>query len=269
MTNLEKLRVAELDILDSFADICEKYNLKYYLAYGTLLGAVRHKGFIPWDDDIDVWMFREDYDRFADIAQNELGDKFFYQDYITDPDYPYNFAKIRLNNTNFMQTAISHLDMNHGIYIDIFPLDNARNSKILEKIDWEKDKFLRTVASIRYMDLSRGNVKRTALQRILIKFVRLIISKEKIHKLINDHERKLNGHSSDRIIYRSDENWISFNKYDFAQESIEFEGKYYSAPREYDKILKAKYGDYMKLPPETEQISNHETLVIDFGDYFN
>lgn len=269
MNNLEKLRIVELDILDEFVRICKKYNLRYFLAYGTLIGAVRHKGFIPWDDDIDVWMFREDYDKFASLAQQELGEQYFYQDYKTDPDYPYNFAKIRMNGTRFVQSAIDHLNMNHGVYIDIFPLDNARIDVSKEKKDWKRDKLLRIIASVRYMDNKRSGVERSAIQKLLINTVKVFISKEKIHNLIDKHERKLNSIESNKVIYRSDEKWISFEKSDFEEKQLMFEGKMYSVPDGYDKLLTIEYGDYMQLPPENQRISNHETLDIDFGNYFD
>lgn len=121
---MEKLRIIEVDILDEVVRICNKYDINYYLAYGTLIGAVRHKGFIPWDDDIDIWMFREDYDRFAKIAEKELSEKYYYQDWHKEKEYPYNFAKVRLNDTVVLQKPITKLNIHHGIYIDIFPLDN-------------------------------------------------------------------------------------------------------------------------------------------------
>lgn len=269
MANLEKLRTIEIDILDEFVRICNKYDFKYYLAYGTLIGAVRHQGFIPWDDDIDVWMFREDYDKFASVAQTELDSKYFYQDYKTDPDYPYNFAKIRMNGTRFVQNSINHLDMNHGVFIDIFPLDNAREDLSREKRDWKLNKFLRTIASIRYMDNKRGNVERSFLQKAIINTVKILISKERIHKIIDNQERKLNSVESNKVIYRSDENWISFDKSDFEEKRLLFEGKLYSVPSNYDKLLRIGYGDYMQLPPEEQRISNHETLDVDFGNYFD
>lgn len=269
MNNLEKLRVVELDLLNEFVKICEKYDLKYYLAYGTLIGAVRHNGFIPWDDDIDVWMPRIDYDKFAEISKTELGEKYFYQNYNSDSDYPYNFAKIRMNGTRFVQKEISHLDMNHGIYIDLFPLDNARTNVHAEKRDWMINKILRTIASIRYMDTKKGGVKRSFLDRMIIIVTRTLISKNKIHYLIDKQERKLNSQASDKLIYRSDENWISFEKELFDDEKMMFEGKMYSVPKGYDKILTVGYGNYMQLPPENERVSNHETLEIDFGDYFD
>lgn len=120
---LRRLQLGELDILNEFVRICEKHNLTYYLVGGTLLGAVRHQGFIPWDDDIDVGMPREDYDRFAQIAVQELAPHYFYQSPDTDPCYFLSYAKIRKNGTEIYEERFKNAKFHKGIFIDIFPLD--------------------------------------------------------------------------------------------------------------------------------------------------
>ena len=89
-----------------YIEICEKYHLRYFVAFGTLLGTVRHKGFIPWDDDIDVGMPREDYERFLQIAQKECGEEYFLQTVDTDPEYHLYFAKLRMNRTRFVENSL-------------------------------------------------------------------------------------------------------------------------------------------------------------------
>ena len=120
---LRQLQLCELEILDEFVRICEKYDLQYYLVGGTLLGAVRHQGFIPWDDDIDVAMPREDYDKFAVIAEKELSPKYFYQCPATDPYYFLTYAKIRKNGTEVYEERFKYSKFHKGVFIDIFPLD--------------------------------------------------------------------------------------------------------------------------------------------------
>lgn len=120
---LRKLQLVELEILNEFVRICEAHSLQYYLVGGTLLGAVRHKGFIPWDDDIDVAMPREDYDSFAQIAPQELNSQYFYQSSETDPYYFLTYAKIRKNGTEVYEERFKNAKFHKGIFIDIFPLD--------------------------------------------------------------------------------------------------------------------------------------------------
>ena len=120
---LRKLQLCELEILLEFVRICEQFSLRYYLVGGTLLGAVRHQGFIPWDDDIDVAMPREDYDRFAQIAPRELAPQYFYQSPKTDPNYFLTYAKIRKNGTEVYEERFKDAKFHKGVFIDIFPLD--------------------------------------------------------------------------------------------------------------------------------------------------
>lgn len=120
---LRKLQMVELEILNEFVRLCEKHDLRYYLVGGTLLGAVRHQGFIPWDDDIDVAMPREDYDSFAKIAPQELNSQYFYQSPDTDPHYFLTYAKVRKNGTEVYEERFENSRFHKGIFIDIFPLD--------------------------------------------------------------------------------------------------------------------------------------------------
>lgn len=122
-SKLRQLQLAELEILDEFVRVCQAHDLRYYLVGGTLLGAVRHQGFIPWDDDIDVAMPREDYDRFAQIASEELGPQYFYQCPDTDPHYFLTYAKVRKNGTEVCEERFRNSKFHKGVFIDIFPLD--------------------------------------------------------------------------------------------------------------------------------------------------
>lgn len=123
-TTIKKVWYTELEELQEFDRICKKYNLRYVVFYGTLLGAVRHKGYIPWDDDIDVVMPRTDYNRFLDIAQNELPKHLFLQNAYTD-NWIITYSKIRNSNTSAIEDYLKDIDMNHGIFLDVFPMDVA------------------------------------------------------------------------------------------------------------------------------------------------
>ena len=120
---LRKLQLTELEILDEFVRVCDSHGLRYYLIGGTLLGVVRHQGFIPWDDDIDVCMPRADYDRLAEIWGREASSRFFYQSPDTDPHYFLTYAKIRLNGTEVYEERFEKAKFHKGIFMDIFPLD--------------------------------------------------------------------------------------------------------------------------------------------------
>lgn len=137
---MNELQQKERDLLKIFIDFCDKNKLTYFLVGGTLLGAIRHKGFIPWDDDIDVAMPREDYDKFIVLASKHFTkDKdVFFQNYRTDKYYPYVFSKLRDSNTTFIEKIYKHVDMNHGVYIDIFPIDGISKNSNEKKKKWSE-----------------------------------------------------------------------------------------------------------------------------------
>ena len=122
-SQMKRIKDIELDMLKVFVSICDQLGLKYYLIGGTLLGAVRHKGFIPWDDDIDVGMPREDYEVFVEKAGKLLPDYIFLQNYRTDENMIFPFTKLRNINTTYIETRTKYSKMNQGVWMDIFPLD--------------------------------------------------------------------------------------------------------------------------------------------------
>src|SRR5690554_4415622 len=120
---LKKLHNVQIEILNQIVKICNQNKLTYFLIGGTLLGAIRHKGFIPWDDDLDIAMPRKDYEKFLELCQGYLGDEYYLHCSKTDPKYWLPFAKVRKNNTIFEEKSIQTINSHKGIYVDIFPLD--------------------------------------------------------------------------------------------------------------------------------------------------
>ncbi len=117
-----------LEILTAVDGVCKKHGIRYTLEGGTLLGAVKYGGFVPWDDDIDIVMLRCDYEKFLRVCQTEMGadSKYFIQNFRTVRDFPLNYTKVCMNNTLYMQSAYANLDIHHGLFIDVFPIDNVR-----------------------------------------------------------------------------------------------------------------------------------------------
>ena len=134
MDKLRKVQLLELKIAKEVKRVCEKNNIKYFLMWGSLLGAVRHEGFIPWDDDMDFGMLRDDYEKFIEVCKKDLDPRFFLQTWDSDPDFPMHYAKIRLRGTSYMETFSEKSTMNNGIFIDIMPVDNVPDKTVFKKI---------------------------------------------------------------------------------------------------------------------------------------
>ena len=131
-----------LVIFKAFAEVCEKHNLSYFLNGGSCLGAIRHKGFIPWDDDIDVMMPREDYEKFLTLQKEYEGTPYFIQCWKTDPHYIYGYAKLRDSSTTFIEDNYVNHRINHGVWIDIFPIDGMSKEPIDRAKCAKKVKFI-------------------------------------------------------------------------------------------------------------------------------
>jgi lipopolysaccharide cholinephosphotransferase len=249
---LIKLRKIEVEILDEFVRICEENNLTYFLTAGTLLGAVRHKGFIPWDDDIDVAMPRKDYEKFLDIYENvKETDYYVLSDRYPDKIIYYYepFAKLCKKGTIFLNT-------NNAIDIDIFPSDNC----ILPFLPLQT-KLIKSTWRL-YRIKSHYDIPRNKIKFIFSKLLCCLFPL----RFINFIHKKL------YLLFNNlNTNYITFfsGKYNYKKEThkykavyplskIAFEGKQYFAPGNWDLYLKDMYGNYMELPPVEQRISPHE-----------
>lgn len=256
---LSQLKSIELDILKTFIEICEKLNLKYYLLGGTLLGAVRHKGFIPWDDDIDVGMPRSDYEKFIKLAQDHFPKNYFLQTCYTDDEFPANFAKIRKSDTAFIESSAAHLKMNHGVYIDVFPLDYYPEKNTLSFNI--KAKFL----SLRIDDALKLNNEYNPKVRIIKAIARIlfpswkkaVIKRDRLYRSIKKG-RKLANHGG----AWGEKEIVPIEWYG---EGVlaQFENLKVRMPSEFDKWLTQVYGDYMQLPPLEKRKAHHYVDVVD------
>ncbi len=256
---LEKLHETELKILDEIVRICENNGITYYLAGGSVLGAIRHKGIIPWDDDIDVMMPRADFDKFAKACEKELSSEYFYQSSETDPHYHHIFAKVRKNNTEFIEAGVQDIGQHNGIFVDIFPLDNARaqQGKQTKRAMWaNKMEFL--------MRVKDKETKGRFFDRILVKFISFK-SLRKMQKRFMTADNK-----KDCEFYVNYGSQYGVKKQTMPKSiyappvKVEFEGRSCCVPKEYDEFLKRLYGEnYMQLPPEEKRVT-HNPIKISF-----
>lgn len=258
---LKELQEIEINILKEFIKICGKYNLKYFAIGGTCLGAVRHKGFIPWDDDIDIGMPRKDYDKFIEIAKEELPKNLFLQNYKTEVNYILNFIKIRDCNTTFIEESTQNLNINHGIFIDIFPLDGVKKINGLYKIDRIFIKFLTRIIALKLIPEYKLPHKIANIVRIILKPINLY----KLHVLVDKILEKNDYDKCDYITNGFGEWGIRETvpkKYFSNGLKVSFEGITINIPYEYDKYLTNVYGDYMTPPPKEKQVTHHGTIFI-------
>lgn len=269
MDNLRRLQLVELSILKDVADICEKEKLHYYLIGGTLLGAVRHNGFIPWDDDIDLVMFRKDYDKLFDIISKNYSKKYFVQRFETDKNYTRYIMKIRLNGTKHIEEQNSKIQMHQGIYIDIFPLDYVLyDEKNLEK----RGKVLRKLFALKNFKhrTKFENKFKLILSRLLFPFS-FFISDKKLNKRFESICECDNLKTDEYVTnFASHFKWrkqLFPSSYYGDGVFLEFEGEKYRCPLKYKEILERLYGEnYMELPPEDKR-ENHKIIEVDFGVY--
>ncbi len=193
MTDLQK---AILNIALEFKRICVKHGLKYSLAYGTLIGAVRHKGFIPWDDDIDFLMPREDYEKFIELCKTELNPRFALRS-LAESDYIYHFIKIDDTTTTLKEHYNKDKNYKGGVYIDIFPIDVAPQSKFKRAMFLRKVKYLRFRRNLAVTDFT--NKKHSLKKRIIIKLFQNSNYRKYLLKLDNLY-KKYKNKDSDYVI---------------------------------------------------------------------
>lgn len=268
----KKLKLVQLELMDEIDRICKNNDICYYIIGGTLIGAVRHKGFIPWDVDVDVAMPRPEYDRFKEICLDQLNKKFQYCDYMNVKNYDRPHAIVCVKNTKLISRtdALCPERKNLGIFVDVFPLDKVPDD---EK---EKKRHIREInrfRKLRYLRIpyytSSSSVKRFG--RRMIKFLLSWMSINKLNERMDKCMRKYENQScsvlsnmAGRYSYETESSEVlTFGK----PVKLDFEGRKYNAPENYDKYLHHVYGDYMKLPPLEEQTGYLDTYeTVDFGD---
>ncbi|MBC1501141.1 LicD family protein [Listeria weihenstephanensis] len=262
---LEQLKRIEVSILLDVVELCEKHALSYFLTGGTLLGAMRHKGFIPWDDDIDIAMPRNDFEMFQEIAKKELPKSLFLHYGTTDTEYYLPIIKIKKNDTVFEEESISPNIKHKGIFIDIFPLDNAKsNTGFLFHM---KGRILKQMRSLLFLKVN----EKTTLYAIsiwkkaLLKLIRVVPTKVFFQILTNYMQSETDNNARYYVNYASKYGYQKQTMLKIIYEPIgvtEFEGHTFQIPGETDYFLGRIYGqNYMDLPPVEKRITHKPKRV--------
>lgn len=267
---LNKTKQTQLEILREFDRVCKKHNISYLLYAGTLLGAIRHKGFIPWDDDVDVCMLRRDYEKFLQISEETLDKKYFLQTYETDKEFPHQFAKLRKNNTIFMEGWYANLDIHHGVFIDIFPLDNIEPNTFLGRVHLRLMNYMWRLNTSRFKERNLKNSSGiNRIIRMVLYYLLKIVPKKPLDRFITKLSCLYNEKETEWVADLGLASRISkIKKFAMKKEEVEdkigwnFEGYEFPVPKDYDKILKRNYGDYMTPPPPKERKPHHGIVKI-------
>ena len=276
---MNELQKKQLDILKAFISVCEKHHLQYFLVGGTALGAIRHKGFIPWDDDIDVGMLREDYDKFVELQDEFKGTPYFIQTFKSDPCYIYNFGKLRDSSTTFIEAQYKYHRINHGVWIDIFPIDGFSKEIKPRETFKKKIRHLWYHVYLAYLPALRRKVrKETWFKDILLNIVAGLFYIFDIahyrNKKVERYARKipLKGSAMAGILFgfTTEINPMETEIFDEIIK-VPFEDTEVYILKEYDRYLTYLYGDYMKFPPKEEQVGHHYnsgfSLEQGYADY--
>ncbi len=256
--DLKQIQDVMLQMMIEVDRVCRKNNIRYVLNGGTMLGAVRHHGFIPWDDDVDLALPREDYDKFVKIANSELPEEFRLECYENTREYPYNLGKVRAINTLFKEKFTASLNINHGIFIDIVPMDYICTSDYRNRV-----KLIQHLTAIKYYKLGLFNLNGFFHNLKYAPFFG--ISVKTLNKMIDKQLRYHHG-KSDKLL----EICHYYFKTDFVLDKtmftdvieVPFEGYMFFIPRDYDSFLKARYGDYMTPPPIENQKPCHDIVEV-------
>jgi lipopolysaccharide cholinephosphotransferase len=259
----KKIWQVELDIVEKIIDICEKNNINYSLSGGTLLGTIRHGGFIPWDDDIDIVMVRKDYENFLKIAKDVLKEPYFVQDFRTEKGYYYGHAQIRNSNTTAIIKDDDNRKFNHGIFVDIFTLDNLPDNLS------ERKKFLKSVGKSKKRIERMANPKGSNWIKSILKklYLKIFLSGldlnteiEKFNLMVQKYNNIETAQSA-AIAFKPD---IFLYEKKWMEEFEERKFEYLNAKisKYYDEMLTRQYGDYMQIP-ENKGGSLHGSVFFD------
>ena len=258
-----RMQLIELEILTEVDRICRKNNIKYNLCAGTLLGAVRHKGFIPWDDDVDIRMLHSEYVRFKKACETDLDTEcFFLQDFDSDPKYRWGYAKVLKKGTTYIRTGQEDLGMKNGVWIDIFISDGIPEHPWAQ---WLHGQYCFAIRKILWSPVGAKVSKSRALRAwyfLLSKIPRCVpVFGIKLSRKLFPEEK------SKAVVALTFPHYIEGFRRELLEEltELEFEGHMFFVPKDWDEWLCAAFGpDYMELPPPEERIPHNGASYYDF-----
>ena len=256
------LQQKEFEILSEFIKVCKKLSLTYFLVCGSALGAVKYNGFIPWDDDIDVALPRGDYEIFIREAQKLLPSDIFVQNSYTDPNFPKMYTKLRNSKTTFIEKTVAHVKMNHGIFIDIFPLDGYPKSKLSQKKTELFKRYYETVY------LSVANFEKRGKTKLIHGAINALGLNKNMQKITKKYTKLISKTKPEEsLIWCNHGNWQGKLEYAPSAQygkgyATTFEGIEVIVPEKYDEYLTQKYGNWKADLPEEQKKGHHTYFAV-------
>lgn len=251
------MQIIELEIFQKIHDLCQKHDITYYMSGGTLLGAVRHKGFIPWDDDIDIYMPRRDYNRFCEIALAELPAYFELQNQTLNKEFPFFFAKVIHKRTRLVETAWPQTIL--GVYVDIFPIDGLPINPLKRFWLENKFRFLHRIKRI-HICANQGLLYNCSFIKYQLKRLVVLLTPDISFGKLDENMLQYDFYAS-ALVKNLSTDGQSREKVPMAYmgtpQLMAFEGRQFYGMAQAERYLTHFYGDYLQLPPEAERVSHH------------
>lgn len=267
---LRRVQLTQLEIAREIKRVCEENDIRFFLLGGTYLGAVRHQGFIPWDDDMDLGMLRGEYEKFCRIAPEKLGPDYCLQTWYTEPNYGLPFGKVMKRGTVYLESKKSRRLQENGIYVDIFPFDSVPQDL------QQRQKLAKHLLRLYRLRLMKCGYKpwmeedkvlwHKRLGYLFYQLQALFCGKQ---ALARDYDALAEAQpDTDTVSEQSGMAQPLYVRRAWCEDLVNytFEGEQFPAPRAYDEFLTIYYGGYMQLPPEDQRENRHQIVQVDFGD---
>ena len=270
---LRKVQLVQLEIAQEIKRVCQENGIRFWLDFGSALGAVRHGGFIPWDDDLDMGMLREDYEKFLQVASSQLDPRYVLMCWQTEERYPHQYAKVMKRGTVYRE-SVYHGTAFAGIFVDIFPYDRMPDDPAQRRQTGSKLAVYRAMirAKCGYKTWRAGGAfsAKRWLKNLPFRFLSLFFNLRSLREKSDRLACRYNG--CQELSICTPQGVFAYGveqaprRYLEHLTQISFEGELFPVPEDYDGYLTCLYGDYMCPPPEEERVGQHSVVEVDLGD---